>query len=347
MTPTVRIFDRPTDQTEWDALLASARDGHVLQSWAWGALKDRFGWRVHRLAVNSALCQVLYRRLPAGLGTLAYVPKGPAVDLESDDMPALLDAIRPLARRERAICLKIEPNQADDPSLSERLRSLGFRPSSHTVQPRRTIVVDLKGDPEDLLASMKQKTRYNIRLAGRRGVTVRPASEADLPAFYELMETTAERDEFGIHSRAYYEAVYRLFVPAGQGCFLLAEHEGLLLAALVVVAFGNVACYMYGASSDEMRNLMPTYLLQWEAMLWSKGQGCHTYDLWGVPDRDEEMLEEGFTQRSDGLWGVYRFKRGFGGYLERTIGAWDLVYAPLRYKLYEVAIDLYSRRQDA
>jgi peptidoglycan pentaglycine glycine transferase (the first glycine) len=347
MMPTARVFDQPTDQAEWDALLASAPNGHVLQSWAWGELKDRFGWRVQRTAVDSALCQVLYRPLPAGLGTLAYVPKGPAVDLNSDAVPALLNALRPLASRHRAICLKIEPNGEDDPSLAKRLRALGFKPSPQTVQPRRTLLVDLDGDPEAVLARMKQKTRYNIRLAARRGVTVRPASEEDLPAFYELMETTAERDEFGIHSRAYYEAVYRLFVPVGRGCFLLAEHEGLLLAALVVVAFGDVACYMYGASSNELRNLMATYLLQWEAMLWSKEQGCHAYDLWGVPDRDEEMLEEEFTQRSDGLWGVYRFKRGFGGRLERSIGAWDLVYAPLRYKLYEVAVDLYSRRQGA
>lgn len=348
MTSTARMFDRPTDQTEWDALVVSAPDGHVLQSWAWGELKDGFGWRVHRVAVGPACAQVLYRVLPAGLGSLAYVPKGPAVDMgDTEAVRSLLAAIQPLARRERAICLKIEPNREDDPSLAERLRALGFKPSPQTVQPRRTLFVDLDGDPESLLARMKQKTRYNIRLAARRGVTIRPAGEEDLPGFYALMEATAERDEFGIHSRAYYEAVYGLFVPAGQGCFLLAEYEGRLLAALVVVAFGDTACYMYGASSDEQRNLMPTYLLQWQAMLWSKGRGCHTYDLWGVPDRDEPALEEEFPQRSDGLWGVYRFKRGFGGRLVRTVGAWDLVYAPLRYRLYEIAMALYSRRQGA
>jgi peptidoglycan pentaglycine glycine transferase (the first glycine) len=348
MTATARALDRPTDQVEWDALVACVPHGHVLQSWAWGELKDRFGWRVRRVAVGPACAQVLFRPLPAGLGSLAYVPKGPAVDFgDTGAVRALLAAIQPLASRERAICLKIEPNREDDPSLAERLQALGFRPSPQTVQPRRTLLVDLDGDPDALLASMKQKTRYNIRLAARRGVAVRAAREEDLPAFYELMETTAERDEFGIHSRAYYEAIFRLFVPAGQGSFLLAEYEGRLLAAVVVVAFGETACYMYGASSDELRNLMPTYLLQWQAMLWSKEQGCHTYDLWGVPDRDEQALEEGFTQRSDGLWGVYRFKRGFGGRLVRTIGAWDLVYASLRYKLYQVAVTLYNRGQGA
>jgi len=184
---------------------------------------------------------------------------------------------------------------------------------------------------------MKQKTRYNVRLAARRGVTVRAGGEADLPAFYRLMTETAERDEFGIHTRAYYEAAHHLFVP-DHGRLLLAEYEGQLLAALVVFAFGGGAVYMYGASSDEQRNLMPTYLLQWEAMRWARERGCHTYDLWGVPDEDEPTLEATFTGRSDGLWGVYRFKRGFGGRLVRTAGAWDLVYAPLRYRLYELAV---------
>jgi lipid II:glycine glycyltransferase (peptidoglycan interpeptide bridge formation enzyme) len=211
------------------------------------------------------------------------------------------------------------------------------------VQPRRTLVVDLQGEAEVLLGRMKQKTRYNVRLAERKGVRVRAGGEADLPAFYRLMEETARRDGFAVHSGAYYEAAHELFVSRGRGCLLLAEHEGHLLAGLVAMAFGQTACYMYGASSGEGRELMPTYLLQWEAMLWAREQGCLTYDLWGVPDADEETLEAGFTSRSDGLWGVYRFKRGFGGRLVRTIGAWDLVYAPLRYRLYTLALALRER----
>jgi lipid II:glycine glycyltransferase (peptidoglycan interpeptide bridge formation enzyme) len=256
-----------------------------------------------------------------------------------------LDAIQPLAKQRRAICLKIEPNAEDTNSLAERLQALGFHRSPQTIQPRRTLIVNLDGEPDDLLKRMKSKTRYNIRLAARRGVTVRPGTQADLPAFYQLMEVTGQRDAFGIHSDEYYEAAHQLFVPTGQGQLLLAEHEGQLLAGLVVLAMGETACYMYGASSDVGRNQMPTYLLQWEAMLWAKAQGCRFYDLWGVPDEEETTLEEQFTQRSDGLWGVYRFKRGFGGRLVRATGAWDLVYAPVRYRLYRLAIGWHSRRQ--
>jgi lipid II:glycine glycyltransferase (peptidoglycan interpeptide bridge formation enzyme) len=348
MTSTVKVFERPDQQVAWDRLVAAAPTGHLLQSWAWGELKASFGWRTQRLAVGDACAQVLYRRLPGGLGSIAYVPYGPLVDY--DDLPsfrALLEAIEFLARQERAIALKIEPGEEDSPALTQKLTSLGFRPSPQTVQPRRTILVNLDAEPDELLQRMKQKTRYNVRLARRKGVTVRSGDEGDLPAFYRLMETTAQRDGFGIHTQAYYEAAHRLFVSSGQGNLLLAEYDGQLLAGLVVLAgvHGTTACYMYGASSDEHRNLMPTYLLQWEAMIWAQEQGCRVYDLWGVPDENEAKLEVEFTGRSDGLWGVYRFKRGFGGRLARSVGAWDLVYSPLRYWLYATAVGWLQRRR--
>ena len=350
MDSTPKRYDQPGQQSSWDPLVASA-GGHVLQSWAWGELKARFGWRVQRLAVGGAAGQVLYRSLPGGLGSIAYVPKGPLADYASAaSLQPWLAALQPVARQQRAICLKIEPDLEDEPALAGQLQALGFRPSPQGVQPRRTLLVDLTGDPEEVLGRMKQKTRYNIRLAGRREVTVRRGSEEDLPAFYRLMEATGRRDGFAIHSQAYYETAHRLFVPPGQGCLLLAEYGGQLLAGLVAfapggAAPGGTACYMYGASSDEERNRMPTYLLQWEAMLWAREQGCHAYDLWGVPDEEEATLEAEFTQRNDGLWGVYRFKRGFGGRLVRTAGAWDLVYAPLRYRLYTLAVGWHSRGQ--
>jgi lipid II:glycine glycyltransferase (peptidoglycan interpeptide bridge formation enzyme) len=112
---------------------------------------------------------------------------------------------------------------------------------------------------------------------------------------------------------------------------------------LLAVALGDTACYLYGASADEGRELMPSYLLQWEAMVWARERGSRAYDLWGVPDEDESTLEAEFAQRGDGLWGVYRFKRGFGGRLVRTVGAWDLVYAPARYRLYNTAVQLQTR----
>jgi peptidoglycan pentaglycine glycine transferase (the first glycine) len=345
MSARPQVFRQPEEQPAWDRVVAAHGEAHLLQTWAWGELKARFGWSVERLAVGQACAQVLYRRLPGGMGSIAYVPKGPLVDYDDETAClALLAALRPRAQRQRAFCLKIEPNREEGPALADHLAALGFRLSRQAIQPRRTLQVDLEAEPDVLLERMKQKTRYNIRLAARKGVRVRRGDAGDLPAFYSLLEATGQRDRFDIHSQAYYQAAHELFVPAGRGCLLLAEHDGQLLAGLVAFAFGDTACYMYGASSDEKRNLMPAYLLQWEAMLWAREQGCRTYDLWGVPDEEEETLEADFSERSDGLWGVYRFKRGFGGTLVRTAGAWDLVYAPLRYRLYTEALRLGASR---
>jgi lipid II:glycine glycyltransferase (peptidoglycan interpeptide bridge formation enzyme) len=157
---------------------------------------------------------------------------------------------------------------------------------------------------------MKQKTRYNIRLAQKKGVTVFPTN--DLDTFHQLMQVTGQRDAFGVHSLDYYRRAYDLFHPRGECELFLAKLEGEALGGLMVFARGERAWYFYGASSDRRREVMPTYLLQWEAMRWARSRGCTSYDLWGVPDTDEQALEAQFTERADGLWGVYRFKRGLG-----------------------------------
>jgi len=179
---------------------------------------------------------------------------------------------------------------------------------------------------------MKQKCRYNVRLAEKKGITVRAWD--DLDGFHRLMQVTGGRDGFGVHSLEYYRKAYELFHPTGMAELLVAEFEGKPLAALMIFAVGKRSWYLYGASNDEERNRMPTYLLQWEAMRWAKARGCTEYDLWGVPDADEATLEAEFETRHDGLWGVYRFKRGFGGEVKRAAQALDRVYMPWLYWLY-------------
>jgi len=330
----------------WNRFVVARPDAHVLQTSPWGTLKAQFGWADERVGLARegelvAGAQVLYRRLPAGLGCLAYVPEGPLVDwADEEQLKALLAALDRAARSRGAVVLTVEPDLPDESLHRERLCTLGFCPAPvSSIQPRRTLVVDISPDEDAILAAMKSKTRYNVRLATRRGVAVREATEADLPAFHALMAATAARDRFGVHTPAYYEAAYRLFMPRGWARLLLAEVDGEPVAALMVFALSSRAWYFYGASGDAHREKMPTYLLQWEAMRWARSLGCTTYDLWGVPDEDEAKLEAEFTRRRDGLWGVYRFKRGFGGRLVRSVGAWDRVYAPLRYRLYRWMLD--------
>lgn len=339
------IYDPPAE--EWDRFVASHPQAHVLQMSSWGELKRGFGWQVRRVALmeDGHICagaQILLHPLLPWLEhgpSLAYVPKGPLVDWEDLlTTAALLSAIHPLAREEGSVCLTIEPELLDSPPLDSRLKECGFRPSARTIQPRRTIHVDIRPSEEDILMAMKSKTRYNIRLAGRRRVEVKAGSAEDVSTFYHLSQITSQRNEFGIHSYDYYQRAYDLFSSRGQAHLLLAEYQGQPLAGLMAFAAGPRAWYFYGASSNEERDRMPNHALQWAAMRWAKTQGCETYDLWGVPDDEEEVLEAEFLERSGGLWGVYRFKRGFGGQVVRYIGAYDYVYRPLLYRLYRQAL---------
>ena len=312
----------------WQTVLARHPQAHLLQTAAWGELKSAFGWQVARVESGPAAAQILVRQLPLGL-RLAYIPRGPI----GDWLPGLLPELDSACRAAGAFALTVEPDAPDDPALTQQLVARGFRPSRQPIQPRRTLLIRLDGSEDDILARMHQKTRYNIRLAAKKEVAVETWS--DLKAFGQMMQDTAARDGFGAHAPAYYARAFELFHPGGACELLVARHAGMTLAALMVFARGQRAWYLYGASLDVDRQRMPAYLLQWEAMRWAKSRGCTTYDLWGVPDAELEALEHDFATRSDGLWGVYRFKRGFGGELVRSIGAWDRVYHPRRYAIFQ------------
>jgi lipid II:glycine glycyltransferase (peptidoglycan interpeptide bridge formation enzyme) len=342
-----RAKTREISESEWDSFVSHHPHGHVLQTLNWGRLKSMHGWKSARASVLTqqnkpvGVALTLIRTLPYGLGNIAYVPRGPVVNWDNEEHASI--AVRTagrLAKNAGAFALVIEPDLLDTATDRNLLARLGLQYIDFGVQPRRTVWVNLDVDEEvDILAAMKQKTRYNIGLSRRKGVSVRAGAPDDAELFYGMMQTTAERDTFSIHPLAYYKDFMHLFT-LGENAparLLIAEHENEPLAALIVTAVGERAIYLYGASTNQKRELMPTYLLQWEAMLWARARGCKTYDLWGVPDEDEATLEAGFESRNDGLWGVYRFKRGFGGQVVRHIGAWVSVLSPLRWWLFQQA----------
>ena len=336
--------------SDWNQFLSGHPNAHLLQTGEWGELKSAFGWKPLRMITGNVGVQILFRKLPLGF-TLGYIPKGPVCHNPiSADNELFWKEIDGLCKINRAIFCRFEldawdieqwsmssvqwlfPKHAIQPPLAIIIGSLinnNWLASKHNIQPPRTIIVDIKGNEEEILARMKPKTRYNIRLAEKKGVTVRVWN--DIESFHKMMLITGGRDAFGVHSLEYYQCAYELLHPKQMGELLVAEYDGKPLAALFVARNGNRAYYLYGASTDEERNRMPTYLLQWDAMKWAKSHGCEEYDLWGVPDEDEETLEANFETRHDGLWGVYRFKRGFGGELKRAAQAMDKVYYPLPY----------------
>ncbi len=316
--------------TDWNHFLESHSEAHLLQLGEWGELKRGFGWKPARIIQNEIGAQILFRRLPLGL-TIGYLPKPVFSSQWSEVSERFWQEVDSACKQNHAIFLKIEPDAWNEEFILHAKRS-SFILSHHNIQPPRTVVISIAEAEDEILAKMKPKCRYNIRLAEKKGVTVRAWD--DIPTFHEMMTVTGGRDNFGVHSKEYYQRAYELFHPKGTCELLVAEYEGKPLASLMVFANGKRAWYVYGASNDHERNRMPTYLLQWEAIRWAKARGCEEYDLWGVPDEDDETLEANFETRHDGLWGVYRFKRGFGGDVKRAAQAVDRVYNPLLYWLY-------------
>jgi lipid II:glycine glycyltransferase (peptidoglycan interpeptide bridge formation enzyme) len=331
---------------QWDAFVRAHPRGHVLQLSAWGQLKRAFGWETETVALvenGSVLggALLLFRRLPARLGSMAYLPMGAYLTPTLNEtqraaiMPDLWRAIDKCAGKNHAAFLKYEPGFYRDQPPPDLAR-MAFKPSPHTVQPPRTVIVDIAADDESVLARMNQGTRRKIRQSQKNDVRYYQASRADVDKFTALMHVTGERNDFGVHDAAYYHKAFELFVPH-DAALILAEHEGDTLAGVFVFAVGAWSWYLYGASSNLKRNLMASYGVQWAAMQWAKTRGCAYYDMWGIPDEDEAVLEAGFETRDDGLWGVYGFKRGWGGRVERSLGAWDRVYNPLIYSAYKLA----------
>jgi len=321
----------PVSFDTWREFIKKQANPHFLQTAEWGELKHAFGWDVARVVNGDWGIQILFRKLPLGF-TVAYAPKPVNSSQLSIISEQFWQEVDEVCRKKRAVFLKIEPDFWSDNPRPLITHHSSFIISKHNIQPPRTIIVSLDGTEDEILGRMKQKCRYNARLAEKKGVSVR--SWNDLEGFHRMMTITGGRDGFGVHSLEYYRKAYELFHPAGMAEILVAEFESRPLAALMVFALGKRAYYLYGASTDEERNRMPTYLLQWRAMQWAKARGCTEYDLWGVPDADEETLEAQFETRRDGLWGVYRFKRGFGGQVRRAAQAVDRVYMPLLYRLY-------------
>jgi len=320
-------------RSQWDKFVTEHSEGHLLQSWGWGELKAFSGWSPLRLGLWDGECmvaaaQVLRRTIPhvpLRLGHFAYIPKGPVIDWsETALVKTFFSLLHACLRKQGALTLHIdlgmEQESLSDGHIVQCLKQLDLHPV-RSIQPARTIVLDLSADEETLLAQMKAKCRYNIGLAARKGVTIRPATSPDeVREWYKLYLVTSARDSFGIHTFDYYVRAWELFAARDDLRLFLAEHNGQLLAGIFVALFAGQAIYLYGASSNEGRHLMPNYALQWEAIRWAKQQGACLYDFWGIPDTDET---------GEAMEGVYRFKRGWGGRVAQFLGGYEYVYHPL------------------
>ena len=343
----VQLGEQPysEEDAEWDAFVTNHPNGSFLQTTQWARLKSRYNWTTYRVWIREkgklvAGAQILFKSAALSLVKMGYVPHGPVVDWGNEELvKVLFNQIDWAIYEHRAGLLKMEPfiwqHDETGQTWEATCATHGLLHETDTVQPPRTMLIDITPSEDEILASFRSKTRYNIRLSARKEITVREATKDDLPAFNQLMQVTGTRNDFGVHEPGYYQACYELFSERGDAVILLAEFEGRPLAAVLLLKCGNQCVYLAGGSSNEERNRMPSYAVQWAAIQWAKAQGCTFYDMWGLPDADLDQLEAEFKERSDDLWGVYRFKRGFNGQVVRTVGCADKVYNKIVYKLYK------------
>jgi lipid II:glycine glycyltransferase (peptidoglycan interpeptide bridge formation enzyme) len=334
-----------SEQSQFNAFLASHPKGHVLQTWEWGDIKSRTGWTPWRLVIEEdreivAAVSLLERKIPVLGIPIFYASRGPVLDWRNKELfDFLLAEIRKFGKKRGAIFLKIDPDvPSSDKGLEEYLISRGFCSAEsgkgfEGVQPKYVFRLDISPDEETLLANMQQKTRYNIRLAKKKGVMIRRGTRDDLPEFYRVLKETTERDRFLVRAYSYFEDLYDFLVPAGLAELFIAEYEGEVISGTLAFVIGDKAWYIYGASSNAHRNVMPNYLIQWEMIRWAKSLGCTMYDFRGVP---------GHLTEDNPLYGLYRFKKGFNGDYTEFIGEWDLVYRKAVYFLWNHFEPIYS-----
>lgn len=324
------------DQQKWDHALLQTETAHFLQSWAWGEFQLLVGNKVWRLAIENngqIINQLQILKLSLGFGwSLLYAPKGNLVNknlVATDQQTSakiLIDEIKKIAKGEKVILFRIDPHiSSEDKVTSSIYRSLKFKPSIKSIQPKHSLILSINQNPATLLESMKQKTRYNIRLSEKKGVQVKLATELDdIKHFISLTHQTAQRDGFKAHSPSYYTKQFKTLAPKGLQDLFLAYKDKTPIAGILVNKFGDTATYVHGASSNEYRNLMAPYLIQFAAINKYHEDGYKNYDFWGIhPEANHSWA------------GITRFKQGFGGQETEYIGTLELSLHPTGHKLYK------------
>ena len=322
------FFREVREKGAWNATVVGL-GGSALQSWEWGEFRRRGGWEPLRLLEEEgkAACQVLFRRLPA-FGRLAYIPHGPLF-ADGADSAYTLEAISGYAKRRGAFLLRVEPRLAE----AQTLTADGFVASQNSFQPRCTLVVRVLENPDEQMKALPKDARYGVRRAQREGVEASVSTDTDdLEEFLDLLEGTANRHHFVPRPREY----YRYAMQDLPTCLILARHEGRLISGAMILAFGEEAYYLYGAS-QEGEKLYASYLVQHEALSAARQRRVRRYDMWGIPCQ---------PHKGHPLWGVYQFKKKFGGEEKRYVGAYEKALSPLRARLFRAGIRGYYALQE-
>ncbi|NUM79248.1 peptidoglycan bridge formation glycyltransferase FemA/FemB family protein [bacterium] len=321
---------------DWNAFVCKAPHASILQSFEWGEVKSGTWQPVYASVIDDngqwlAAALILKRVLPMGL-SIFYIPRGPVFKNNNPKLTQFFfEAIKKSAKQEKVIVIKCDP---EIPETSAEwigaFKNSGFTYNPENVQPRGTIILDIQPTSEELLKSFHHKTRYNIKLAEKKGVIIKEENSIQgIDLFYDLFKVTSERDHFMILHRSYFHHLWKTLAQKNMATVLVAYFNGQPLAAIFQTLFGSRMTYLYGASSNEHRNLMPNHLIHWQAILWAKNRGATTYDFWGIPSNPAE---------GHPLWGVYRFKKGFCETETKWMGTYECILNPVKYKLFTTIV---------
>ena len=327
------MFSR--ELTEIDRYAYDEIVDHPLQSWEWGQFRRKLGTRVVRVGLFSvsrlkSACQLTLHRLPFTPYQIGYLPKGPLPD------PDMLTALAQIGRKYNCIFIQLEPNviKSSQFNLSAWLRtevqSLKLIPSSRPLLTKYTFHLDLTKSADELFKNLQSKTRYNVRLAQKHGVTVQEENIAAAFATYlKLSQETTERQGFYAHNLTYHRLMWETLQPANIAHLLTARYREKILVTWILFLYKDILYYPYGASTAENKEVMASNLMLWEAMLCGKTHGAKLLDLWGTPGPD--------PQPTDPYYGFHKFKLGYGPKLVEFVGSYDLVLKPGLYKLFTLA----------
>lgn len=302
-------------------------DNSIYQSPLWEEFKLRTGY-AKSFYVGDIL--VLQKKLPLEYSML-YSPMVSKLQIESIKYKDFLEQIKNIAKETKAIFYRLELDiPVGDPSTLLRMTSHSFVKSFEEMQPENNWILDLTKSEEELLSEMKQKGRYNLKIAERSDIKVTWSDKIgpELTAFYDQYSKTGQRHKISYRGKAYFDALVEIFGTKGYARVYTASKDGVALASSIMLYYNKEALYLYGGSGEEMRNLMAPYILHWQAIKDAKDMGCTKYNFLGIAP----------TEDANHPWaGITRFKKQLGGYQYDILGCYDLPFKPLLYNLFKMA----------
>jgi lipid II:glycine glycyltransferase (peptidoglycan interpeptide bridge formation enzyme) len=326
---------RDVDLSEWHAFLARTPGGSYQQTGWWAIAKLLEGFRARRFVIRNGDtilggAQMLYRPLPVH-GAVAYVPLGPVLASEDPEVANLaLTHLHRIGRELDAYCLAVQPPRWGR-AFARKLQNFGFCPASMDLAPNASVVIDLSNSLDFVLSKMHKTTRYDIRASQRKGIAVRDGGLEDIDAIHRLLLATAKRRGFSGLKNDYLREIWRTFSGGGHTKIFVAEFEGRLVSAALLMSFGDTVTYWKAGWSGEYSNRYPNEALQWAAIQWAKSNGYRYYDLGGINRALAKSALEGVSIRKPAGHSVGFYKLGFGGQIELFPKAQMYIYSqPLR-----------------